>query len=198
MRSFRASLAIIFCAALAALPLYGAGAHHSSAKSHAATRSTHASHGSGAAHSAHATRKSRAKRSSDVDADAKPNRRAKRRGRKEVASDASSHRLRGQQAIDSARATEIQQALIRVHYLDGEPTGSWDEATKAAMLKYQADQGWQTKLTPDSRALKKLGLGPDYSGAINAKNSSFAAPPPVSTIPSEQATGFAEGSGVKQ
>ena len=41
------------------------------------------------------------------------------------------------------------------------------------MQKYQADQGWQTKLMPDSRALKKLGLGPDYSDAINAKNSSF-------------------------
>ncbi len=27
------------------------------------------------------------------------------------------------------------------------------------MQKYQADQGWQTKLMPDSRALKKLGLG---------------------------------------
>jgi hypothetical protein len=26
--------------------------------------------------------------------------------------------------------------------------------------KFQADQGWQTKLTPDSRALIKLGLGP--------------------------------------
>ena len=44
------------------------------------------------------------------------------------------------------------------------------------MQKFQADQGWQTKLTPDSRALKKLGLGPDYSTAINAKDSSFAAP----------------------
>ena len=37
------------------------------------------------------------------------------------------------------------------------------------MQKYQADHGWQTKLMPDSRALKKLGLGPDYSGAINAQ-----------------------------
>ncbi len=55
------------------------------------------------------------------------------------------------------------------------------------MQKYQADQGWQTKLMPDSRALKKLGLGPDYSTAINAKTASFVDPPPVSTIPSEQA-----------
>jgi hypothetical protein len=67
------------------------------------------------------------------------------------------------------------------------------------MQKYQADQGWQTKLMPDSRALKKLGLGPDYSGAINAKNSSFATPTaPSSSIPSEQAAGFAAAAGVNQ
>jgi hypothetical protein len=29
------------------------------------------------------------------------------------------------------------------------------------MQKYQADNGWQTKLVPDSRAIIKLGLGPD-------------------------------------
>ena len=80
----------------------------------------------------------------------------------------------GQQAIDSARVLEIQQALIREHYLSGETTGQWDASTTSAMQKFQADQGWQTKLMPDSRALKKLGLGPDYSGAINASNSSLA------------------------
>jgi peptidoglycan hydrolase-like protein with peptidoglycan-binding domain len=91
---------------------------------------------------------------------------------------------------------EIQQALIREHYLKGEANGKWDETTKAAMQKYQADQGWQTKLMPDSRALKKLGLGPDYSNAINAKNSSFAPPPPASTIPPVVTAGFAEAAGV--
>jgi hypothetical protein len=109
-----------------------------------------------------------------------------------------SHKLHGQQAIDSTRATEIQQALIREHYLTGAASGSWDSATQAAMQKYQGDQGWQTKLTPDSRALKKLGLGPDYSTAINAKDSSFAAPAPASTIPASQAAGFAAAAGVNQ
>lgn len=108
-------------------------------------------------------------------------------------------RPRGQQTIDSGRATQIQQALIREHYMTGDPSGSWDTTTQAAMQKYQADQGWQTKLMPDSRALKMLGLGPDYSGAINAKNSSFANPtPPSSSIPSEQAAGFAAAAGVNQ
>jgi len=107
-----------------------------------------------------------------------------------------SHRLHGQQAIDPARVTEIQQALIREHYLSGEASGKWDSTTEAAMQKYQADQGWQTKLMPDSRALKKLGLGPDYSGAINAKDSSFADAPPASTIPPTQSEGFAAAAGV--
>jgi Putative peptidoglycan binding domain len=91
--------------------------------------------------------------------------------------------------------TQIQEALVRVHYLDEEPNGKWDSVTQAAMQKYQADQGWQTKLMPDSRALKKLGLGPDYSDAINAKDAYFGPPPPISTIPSTQAAGFAAASG---
>jgi Putative peptidoglycan binding domain len=114
----------------------------------------------------------------------------------------SHHVVRGQQAIDSERATEIQQALIREHYLSGDPSGKWDPATIAAMQKYQADQGWQTKLMPDSRALKKLGLGPDYSNALNAKNSNFgstpASNPPSSGAPSPQTAGFAAASGVNQ
>jgi hypothetical protein len=66
------------------------------------------------------------------------------------------------------------------------------------MQKYQADQGWQTKLMPDSRALKKLGLGPDYSNAINAKDSSFADPHAAIAIPAVQSAGFAEASGINR
>jgi peptidoglycan hydrolase-like protein with peptidoglycan-binding domain len=105
-------------------------------------------------------------------------------------------KLHGQQAIEPARVTEIQTALIRQHYLTGEADGQWSASTEAAMQKYQSDQGWQTRLMPDSRALKKLGLGPDYSGAINANGANFASPPPVSTIPTEQAAGFTQASGV--
>ncbi len=106
---------------------------------------------------------------------------------------------RGQQAIEPERVTQIQQALIREHYMTGDATGDWDASTVAAMQKFQADNGWQTKLMPDSRALKKLGLGPDYSGAINAKNSSFSGPAPASdTTPVTQTAGFTTASGVKQ
>ena len=109
-----------------------------------------------------------------------------------------SHKLRGQQAIDSNRVTQIQKALIREHYLSGDANGQWDSTTQSAMQKYQSDHGWQTRLLPDSRALKTLGLGPDYSGALNAKDSSFAPPAPASTIPTEQASGFAAAAGVNR
>jgi hypothetical protein len=67
------------------------------------------------------------------------------------------------------------------------------------MQKFQADQGWQTKLMPDSRALMKLGLGPDYSNAINATNASFATPPLAnSAAAAVPDTGFAIASGVAQ
>lgn len=107
-------------------------------------------------------------------------------------------RSHGQQAIAPERVLQIQQALIREHYLTGEPTGTWDSETLAAMQKFQADQGWQTKLMPDSRALKKLGLGPDYSNAINAQTSSFAAPIVRGTTSAEQSAAFAEAAGARQ
>jgi hypothetical protein len=47
-----------------------------------------------------------------------------------------------------------------------EPSGHWDSATEAAMQKFQADNGWQTKLMPDSRAIIKLGLGPSQVGSV--------------------------------
>ncbi len=57
------------------------------------------------------------------------------------------------------RATAIQSALIKAGYLQGEPSGAWDSESSQAMAKFQADNDWQTKFTPDARALNKLGLG---------------------------------------
>jgi peptidoglycan hydrolase-like protein with peptidoglycan-binding domain len=78
-------------------------------------------------------------------------------------------KVRGQQAIKSDRARQIQTALIREGYMKGEPSGVWDQTTKDAMTRYQGDHGWQTKTLPDSRALIQLGLGPSHEDAINAK-----------------------------
>jgi hypothetical protein len=44
------------------------------------------------------------------------------------------------------------------------------------MQRYQADQGWQAKTTPDSRALIKLGLGPSHDHLLNPENAMTAAP----------------------
>jgi len=71
----------------------------------------------------------------------------------------------GPRAIDSERATQIQTALIKNGYLTGTPTGVWDAQSEAAMQKLQADNGWQTKLVPDARAIIKLGLGPSTPAA---------------------------------
>ena len=109
------------------------------------------------------------------------------------------HKLHGQQAIDPERVTQIQKALIREHYMTGESTGQWDATTLSAMQKYQADQGWQTRLMPDSRALVKLGLGPDYSTAINAHDvATPPAPSAGSTTPAPETAGFAAAAGVNR
>jgi hypothetical protein len=104
-----------------------------------------------------------------------------------------SHQLHGQRQIDPDRAREIQTALIREHYLIGEPTGQWDSESQAAMSKFQADQGWQTKLTPDSRALIKLGLGPsqDSPKPVVSGNQALA---PVASVNTQPSLGFAADS----
>lgn len=167
MVSFRASMAFVLCAALAAVPAFASRVHRAPTSGHSHTQGPHKT--------------------------VKTTGKAGKSGRA-----GKSHALRGQQSIAPDRVTEIQQALIREHYLSGESNGNWDTATIAAMQKYQADQGWQTRLAPDARALKKLGLGPDYSGAINAKDSSFAAPPPTANIPAMQSAGFAAASGISR
>jgi len=87
-----------------------------------------------------------------------------------------STRARGQQKIDSERATAIQQALIRERYLSGEPAGSWNQASEEAMRRYQSDHGWQTKEVPDSRALIKLGLGPSKDHLLNPESAMTTTP----------------------
>jgi peptidoglycan hydrolase-like protein with peptidoglycan-binding domain len=97
-------------------------------------------------------------------------------------------KVQSQRTIDDQRATEIQQALIKAGYLNGEPSGHWDATSIAAMTKVQADNGWQTKLVPDSRALIKLGLGPstDTVDALISSGGSLGATRPGSLVQSPQ------------
>ncbi len=83
-------------------------------------------------------------------------------------------------AIDDLRATEIQTALVSAGYLSGETSGHWDSGTEAAMQKFQGDNGWQTKLIPDSRAIIKLGLGP-HNGTEGEVSSTPAMQNPVTS-----------------
>jgi hypothetical protein len=85
---------------------------------------------------------------------------------------------RGQQKIDSDRAQEIQEALVREHYLIGEASGQWDQASEDAMRRYQADHGWQSKTVPDSRALISLGLGPSHDHLLNPESAMTTGPFP--------------------
>lgn len=87
-------------------------------------------------------------------------------------------RSTGQRSIDDTRATQIQTALVHSGYMS-EPTGHWDSTTETAMRKYQSDNGWQTKLMPDSRAIIKLGLGPSQTGSLPATSSVSAAQQPL-------------------
>ena len=80
-----------------------------------------------------------------------------------------------QHMIDDTRATQIQTSLIRSGYLSGEASGHWDSQTQAAMQKFQGDNGWQTKLIPDSRAIIKLGLGPNQDSELSNSTSAVAA-----------------------
>src|SRR6266496_3317466 len=96
---------------------------------------------------------------------------------------------RGQQAIDDQRAQQIQQALIREHYMSGDPSGKWDDATQQSLRRYQADQGWQSKTVPDSRALIRLGLGPDHDHLLNPESAM------VSSFPVRSARAASRNSG---
>ena len=105
----------------------------------------------------------------------------KKSGRK---SRKASWKRQGQRGIQPDRVREIQSALIRENFLNGEPDGVWDQRTKDALVRYQAANGWQTKVTPDARALIKLGLGPDRSSLINPETAAGSVPGGGSVPPS--------------
>ena len=93
---------------------------------------------------------------------------------------------RGQQKIDPKRAREIQEALIREHYIQGKPSGIWDQTSQRAMERYQSENGWQSKTIPDARALIKLGLGPDHEHLLNPESAMTTTPQhTISAAPAE-------------
>jgi len=77
------------------------------------------------------------------------------------------HRVRtlsGQQRLarlhlEPERVDEIQRALIREGFLQGDPTGQWDAHTRDAMLRFQTMHGFPATGLPEAKSLMKLGLG---------------------------------------
>jgi peptidoglycan hydrolase-like protein with peptidoglycan-binding domain len=87
------------------------------------------------------------------------------------------------------RITEIQTALARGGYYQGDPNGKWDTNTVAAMQKFQSANGLDSTGKLDALSLQKLGLGSDIAGVSAPKPltppgpSASTAAPAASTAP---------------
>ena len=80
-----------------------------------------------------------------------------------------SSRQSTQKAPTPDRITEIQSALARGGYLEGDPNGKWDSNTVAAMQKFQSSNGLEVNGKLDALSLQKLGLGSDIAGVSAPK-----------------------------
>ena len=74
-----------------------------------------------------------------------------------------------QKAPTADRISEIQTALSRGGYYQGDPTGKWDGNTVAAMQKFQSANGIDANGKIDAPTLQKLGLGSDIAGVSAPK-----------------------------
>ena len=78
-------------------------------------------------------------------------------------------KVRGQKAPTADRISEIQTALSRDGYYQGEPNGKWDSSTVAAVQKFQSANGMDANGKLDAPTLQKLGLGSDIAGVSAPK-----------------------------
>lgn len=69
-----------------------------------------------------------------------------------------------QKAPTPARISEIQSALARNGYYQGEPNGKWDSNTIASMQKFQSSNGLEASGKLNALSLQKLGLGSSIAG----------------------------------
>lgn len=76
----------------------------------------------------------------------------------------SRRRDHGQKAPTADRISEIQQALSKDGSYAGALSGQWDDATVAAMKKFQAAHDLNPTGRLDALTLQKLGLGSDTAG----------------------------------
>jgi hypothetical protein len=88
-----------------------------------------------------------------------------------------------QKAPTADRISEIQSALSRGGYYQGDPNGRWDTNTISAMRKFQSASGLDPTGKLDALSLQKLGLGSDIAGVSAPK----PVPPPGSATPTSGA-----------
>jgi len=86
-----------------------------------------------------------------------------------------------QKAPTPDRIKEIQSALGRRGYYQGEPNGKWDLNTVAAMQKFQSGNGLEPSGKINALSLQKLGLGSEIAGV------SAPRPPVPATTPAAPA-----------
>jgi peptidoglycan hydrolase-like protein with peptidoglycan-binding domain len=84
-----------------------------------------------------------------------------------------------QKAPTAARITEIQTALERRGYYQGDPNGKWDSNTVSAMQKFQSENGLESSGKINALSLQKLGLGSSIAGV--------SAPKPIQPQPNKPA-----------
>jgi peptidoglycan hydrolase-like protein with peptidoglycan-binding domain len=84
----------------------------------------------------------------------------------------SARREPSQKAPTPDRISEIQSALARNGYFQGNPNGKWDSSSVAAMQRFQSDNGLDATGKLDALSLQKLGLGSQIAGV-------FAPQPPA-------------------
>lgn len=108
-------------------------------------------------------------------------------------------RVSGQKAPTPDRISEIQTALSRDGYYQGEPNGKWDSNTVAAVQKFQSSNGMDANGKLDAPTLQRLGLGSDIAGVSAPKpivpGSSNAAPSSSarSGVPAPQTSASSRG-----
>jgi len=85
-----------------------------------------------------------------------------------------------QKAPTPQRISEIQSALARGGYYQGEPNGKWDLNTVSAMQKFQSGNGLEPSGKINALSLQKLGLGSEIAGVSAPKPPTPAAAPGAS------------------
>jgi peptidoglycan hydrolase-like protein with peptidoglycan-binding domain len=100
----------------------------------------------------------------------------------------SSGRQSFQKAPTPERISEIQGALSRGGYYQGQPNGKWDSNTVSALQKFQSDNGMNASGKLDAPSLQKLGLGSSTAGVDAPKPLSHTNPAAATTTSASAAT----------